>query len=599
MLRSLFITFLLNLLIRPSFSRLLTDPSQLLKEGYDFVIVGAGNAGNVIANRLASVPAFTVLVIEAGVKLFVSDAGIVSTQIPFIAPNILLNTSLTWDYVTVPQEGLNSRILTYQRGKLLGGSSSINFLIFTRGSRDDFDRWANVTGDSIWEWDAMFPFALKARFTTPVDNHNTSQEIVPNFHNTKGPLLTTVNGFPSSIDGKLVATTQADSEEFPFNPDTNSGNPIGMSWIQSTSGGGSRSSSATAYLHPILSHPNLDVLVETQVTRLINIAEKGGKPDLREVEFAKNATSHRFTIRAKNEVILSAGAVNTPQLLLLSGVGPKSELAKFKIPLVVDSPGVGQNLQDHPLLAQQFLVNSNETLDDISRNATLAADVEEQWITSKTGPFVDVAGNLFSWVRVGSDIVNKSNDPSAGPTSAHVELFPNEFVSFSEAVPATGSFISVVNGLVSPASRGSITLNSSDPFDFPVIDPGFLKNPLDGRILIESVKLAQKMINTSPWDGFVIQPFGALANATTDAEILEFVRNTVTSFWHPTGTAKMGEQNDPMAVVDSKLFLKGVQGVRVIDTSIFPFIPAAHLQAPTYAVAERGASLIQETWAKA
>ncbi|KAI0055436.1 aryl-alcohol oxidase-like protein [Artomyces pyxidatus] len=593
---------LLAPLVHVAFARLFTDPAHLLKSEYDFVVVGAGTAGNVIASRLTEDPANSVLVIEAGATNF-SNEDILAIEVPFTASNALGNASIIWNYVTQPQVAVDDRVIPYQRGRVLGGSSSINFLVYTRGSRDDFDRFARVTGDSGWSWDVIFPFILKAEnLTDPVDHHNTTGQFNPVVHGHSGPVLTTLPGFPSALDPRILAVTQSNPAQFPFNLDANSGNTIGVGWTQTTAGLGQRSSSATAYLQPALNRPNLDVLINTQVTRLINIANKSAVPDLREVEFALNSTSKRFTVRASKEVVLSAGAVNTPQLLLLSGVGNSSSLSALGIHTVVNSPFVGQNLQDHPLLANQWLVNSNTTLDDISRNATLSADLLAQWEETRTGQFADGGGGLnqFAWLRLpaNSSVFDGFKDPSAGPTSAHIELFPvNEFVSFSDPTPDTGSFITFVTNTVSPASRGTISLVSADPFTFPAIDPAFLTHPLDMAIAIEAVRTASAFLATPPFEGFIIEPFGALANATTDAELEAYARAGTSTFWHPCCTTKAGNSSDKTAVVEANLLLKGATGVRVVDASVFPFIPAAHLQAPVYAVAERAAHLIQLAWA--
>ncbi|KAI0062569.1 aryl-alcohol oxidase-like protein [Artomyces pyxidatus] len=576
---------------------LYTDSSQLPKSEYDFVVVGAGTAGNVVASRLSENPAFSILVIEAGGD----NAGIEELEIPFNAPAALGNASLFWNYTTTPQIGLNGRTLAYQRGRVLGGSSSVNFLVFTRGSRDDFDRYANVTGDDGWSWNSMFPFMLKAEnFVAPVDHHNTSGQFNASAHGYRGPLLTTLPGFPSAIDPRFIATTETNSSLLPFNLDANAGDTIGLSWMQSTAGHGVRSSSATAYLQPVLHRPNLDVLINAQVTRLLSTGDENGIPVLRKVELSQTSSGPRTIVRAKKEVILSAGPVNTPQLLLLSGIGDRGNLSALSIPTIVHSPGVGRNLQDHPLVANQWFVNANNTLDDISRNATLANELLEQWRATKTGQYADGPANQIAWLRLPPDpaVFGGFGDPSAGPTSSHIELLlGNSFASFLEPPPPNGSYISVSTNVVSPSSRGSITLSSADPFDFPVIDAGFLTHPLDIKIMAQAIRTAMAILSTPSFQGFVLAPHGALANATTTSELEAYIRNSVTTFWHVCCTAKMGTSEDATAVVDSELNLKGVHGVRVVDFSVLPFLPAAHPQAAVYALAERAAHLIQSRWA--
>ncbi|KAI0043720.1 GMC oxidoreductase [Auriscalpium vulgare] len=582
--------------VQASLAALYTDVAALPKSTYDFIVVGAGTAGSVIANRLSANPRFSILVVEAGG----SDANIEAMQIPFLAGTILSNASLIWNYTTTPQRGLGNRIIPYQRGRVLGGSSSVNSLVFTRGSRDDFDRFARVTGDAGWSWDSLFPLMLKAEgFVDPVDNHDITGQYNASAHGRNGPVRTTLPGFPSALDPRVLATTQADPARFPFNLDTNDGDTIGLSWTQSTGGNGVRSSAATAYLWPALRNANLDVLIDTRVTRLVNSASRQGVPEFRSVELAQNASGTRTIVSASKEVILSAGAINTPQLLLLSGIGDQHTLSTLGIKTLVNSTGVGSNLQDHPLLANQWSVNSTSTLDDISRNATLAESLLVQWEQTKTGQFVDVGGNQFAWLRLpaNSTALGGHADPSAGKTSAHMELFiGNTFASFIDPAPATGNFISVITGVSSPISRGSITLASNHPFDFPIIDPGFLTHPADVAVMVEALHTATAMISTAPWLSFILGPYGALANATTDIALAAYARDGVTSYWHPCCTAKMGTSNDETAVVDSKLLVKGAAGLRIVDASVFPYIPAAHLQAPVYAIAERAAQLIEHAW---
>ncbi|KAF4615922.1 hypothetical protein D9613_011346 [Agrocybe pediades] len=593
-MQSAFLHLFLCFLVGTANSRFVNSPSELKPE-YDFIVVGGGTAGNVVAARLSEISKYSVLVIEAGG----SDEGNVALEIPYAAPNAMSNTSIIWDYSTVPQAGLSQRSIAYPRGRVLGGSSAINFLAYTRGSRDDFDRMASYTGDNGWSWNNMLPYFKKSEgFTRPVDGHSTSGQIDSNAHGFNGPLKTTVYACPAPIDPMLISTTKASPSQFPFNVDYNSGNTIGMGYIQSTAGNGVRSSSATAFIHPNINRPNLDVILNTHVTKLINVAGFFKTPDLRKVEFAQSRGGQRYTVRAKKEVILSAGAINTPQILHLSGVGSPLSLLKLKIVPTIISPFVGQDLQDHVLLGSQWYVNSTDTLDVITTNETAANNILTQWVTSKTGRYANVSGNIFAWLRASASLFSFfTPDPSAGPTSAHFELYPvNQFASYAVPAPTTGNFISVVKGVMSPASRGSVTLNSNDPFEPPLIDTGFLTNPIDIQIMIEAIKTAKEMFTLSPWKGYTLQPYGELGSAKTDSDLMKYIRSQATTFYHPSSTVKAGRSYDITAPLDSELNLKGAVGVRVVDASIFPYIPAAHIQAAVFAIAERGADLIKQTW---
>ncbi|KLO19189.1 aryl-alcohol oxidase-like protein [Schizopora paradoxa] len=576
-------------------SALLTDASQLKKDNYDFVIVGAGAAGNALASRLTENPSFSVLVIEAGV----TDEGVVGIEVPFLAPTNTPMTAVSWNFTTVPQTSLDNRILTYPRGRVLGGSSSINFLVYTRGSNEEYDRWAELTGDPGWQWSNVEQFYLKSsRLVPPSSGRSTAGMVNPADHGF-GPVEVSLPGFPSEIDNRIIDTAKQSNGLFPFSLDLQSGNALGVSLPQNAVGNGTRSSSATAYLRPVLNRSNLDVLIQTTVTRLINTSGAKEKPSFKKVEFAANSTAKRSTVTASKEVILSAGAIGTPQILMLSGVGDEKALKTLGINTLVNLPDVGQNLQDHPIMSNYFFVNSNNTFDNVLRNTSILNADLALWMENHTGLFSDGPANGVAFLRMpsNSSAIKEFGDPTAGPLSAHIELvFADGFAATTTPQPPTGQFLTINSAVVSPTSRGSVTLNSSDPFVFPNIDPNFFATTFDQQVMLQAVKFSRQFVQAQPWAGFVQNRTGPVGDAETDDDIIAASRQAIVTIFHPTSTARMSPVGANFGVVDPDLLLKGADGLRVVDASIFPIIPAAHTVAPTYIVAERAAELIKEAW---
>ncbi|KAF9500024.1 aryl-alcohol oxidase precursor [Pleurotus eryngii] len=561
---------------------------------FDYVVVGAGNAGNVVAARLTEDPDVSVLVLEAGV----SDENVLGAEAPLLAPGLVPNSIFDWNYTTTAQAGYNGRSIAYPRGRMLGGSSSVHYMVMMRGSIEDFDRYAAVTGDEGWNWDNIQQFVRKNEMVVPpADNHNTSGEFIPAVHGTNGSVSISLPGFPTPLDDRVLATTQEQSEEFFFNPDMGTGHPLGISWSIASVGNGQRSSSSTAYLRPAQSRPNLSVLINAQVTKLVNSGTTNGLPAFRCVEYAEQEGAPTTTVCAKKEVVLSAGSVGTPILLQLSGIGDENDLSSVGIDTIVNNPSVGRNLSDHLLLPAAFFVNSNQTFDNIFRNSSeFNADLD-QWTNTRTGPLTALIANHLAWLRLpsNSSIFQTFPDPAAGPNSAHWEtIFSNQWFHPAIPRPDTGSFMSVTNALISPVARGDIKLATSNPFDKPLINPQYLSTEFDIFTMIQAVKSNLRFLSGQAWADFVIRPFDPrLRDPTDDAAIESYIRDNANTIFHPVGTASMSPRGASWGVVDPDLKVKGVDGLRIVDGSILPFAPNAHTQGPIYLVGERGADLIK------
>lgn len=575
--------FLVPICSAAIYERLADVPTQ----DFDYIIVGGGTAGNVLANRLTEHQNTSVLVLEAGQ----STADVLVSEVPFFCTSATPNTLVDWNFTTTPQSGFNGRSIHYGRGFGLGGSSAVNYMTYTRGSSQDYDRYASVSGDQGWGWIKMAPYILKnERFVPPADHHNITGEFNPSVHNYDGMTSVSLPEYPQDIDERIIQATAELPDEFPFNMDLNSGYHLGIGWHQKTIGNGTRSTSETAYLgHGYIDRKNLHVLVHAYVTRILvaNASDSGSSPRFDTVEFTQDAGATIQTLSPPNlkEIILSAGSIGTPHILLNSGVGDADELSALGISSTVHLPDVGKNLTDHPMLNLAWTVNDTNTIENVYwRNETYQTEALEEWQANRTGFVANTFSNHQGFLRVEDGVLEK--DPCSGGRTGSFELIFSGGIP-SGTIPPTGDYMSMTVVVVCPLSRGSVTINSTNPLTPPLINPNFLSEAQDMTIMQYGIQKALKFVTAPVWEDYVL----ALATNITDLE--GFIRNETGTTNHPVSTASMSPFNATWGVVDPDLKLKQAVGVRIVDASVLPFIPAGHTQAAVYGFAERAADLIK------
>lgn len=583
--------WLLRLLLLSPLSRgmIVDDFHALPTTEYDFVIVGGGTAGCVLANRLSENPLHKILLLEAGPN----TEDVLELMVPAYSYG-LLGTQYDWKFKTVPESGLNYRIDPVVRGRGLGGSSAINGMFYTRGSAEDYDLWANLTGDEGWSWKNLLPYFLKSeRWTLPADNHNITGEYDPAFHSTEGVVSVSLPGYPQIVSASIREAAEEVGLEYDL--DVNDGIPLGIAWLPSTIGNGTRSSAASAYLAPkYASRPNLHVVVDHRATKLLATNTSDEFPDFRTVVFHQNNSTEILNVTATKETILSAGSFSTPQILLLSGIGNPQELEDVGVETTVALPSVGKNLTDHVLVSMSWNVTGREVV-DVSNNQTYQADILEQWKANRTGPLTSFGYTLISWYRLDSNWPEWEgrDDPAAGSSSPHLETFS---FSYGAAYPFSGPTVTASLYLLTPTSRGTVSLNTSDHSDQPLIAFGLLQNAFDILAMIQGVKDLKAFFSAEAWADWGLVPTGPLAEAATDQELEQAIRNLAGNGYHGIGTAMMTPEDSMYGVVNPDLRVKKVSGLRVVDASIMPHIPTAHTQAAVYAIAERAADIINTYW---
>jgi choline dehydrogenase len=525
---------------------------------YDYVIIGAGSAGCVLANRLSESGKHSVLLLEAGPR-----DNYLWIHIPIGYGKTMFHPVYNWGFYTEPDAGMNGRKIYWPRGRGLGGSSSINGLIYIRGQPDDYDRWAAL-GNTGWGWRDVLPYFIKSE---------ANQRGADACHGANGPLAVSDIGKPHELMEAFIRG--AGEVGIPRNDDFNGAVQEGVGYYQLTTHNGWRCSAAVAYLKPARRRANLRVETDARATQILFEGRRA-------VGVAYEQGGHQRQVRAANEVLLAAGALQSPQLLQLSGVGPAPLLQRHGIPVLADVPGVGENLQDHLQLRVMYQCTKPITTNDDLRSIWRQMKMGLQWLLFRSGPLAIGInqGGLFTRA------LRESKTPDIqfhfGTLTADLAGGkPHDFPGFTMSVCQ-----------LRPTSRGTVTIRSRDAHQPPAMQPNYLSTELDCATAVAGIRVARAIAAAPAMAEYIVDEYRPGPAAQSDAELLDFARNYGATIFHPAGTCKMGD--DALAVVDSRLRVRGIDGLRVVDGSIMPTLVSGNTNAPIIMIAEKAADMIAE-----
>ena len=528
---------------------------------YDYIIIGAGTAGCVLANRLSADPGVEVLLLEAGGK---DDYFWIDIPVGYLYT--IANPRTDWGYMTEPDKGLNGRSIGYARGKVLGGCSSINAMIYMRGQRSDFDYWESL-GNRGWSWDEVLPVYKKSE---------SYQHGADEFHGADGELRVEER----RVNWEILDAWRDAAEQcgIPKIEEFNRGDNFGNAYFQMNQRNGSRWSGTRAFLRPVLSRKNLTVTIHAHVEKLeLDTANGGRRATGVRVRIGKQAAQ---IIDARREVILAAGAIGSPQLLQLSGIGNASLLQEKRIALVHDLPGVGENLQDHLQIRSVYKVNNTVTMNLRANSLFGKMKMGLEYFLFKSGPLTMPPSQLGAFAKSDLDQPTANIEWHVQPLS--LDKFGDPLHRFNAITP------SVCN--LQPSSRGHVRINSNDAYDYPAITLNYLSTEADRQVAITGLRFTRKIMAAKALEKYEPLEWKPGPDLRSDEDLLQAAGDLGTTIFHPVGTCKMG--NDAMAVVDDRLQVHGVDNLRVIDASIMPRITSGNTNAPTVMIAEKGAEFL-------
>lgn len=549
------------------------------RDPFDYIIVGAGSAGCLLANRLSNDPSKRVLLLEAGKK-----DTYPWIHIPVGYLYCIGNPRTDWLYQTEPDAGLNGRSLRYPRGKVLGGCSSINGMIYMRGQARDYDTWARLTGDDDWNWDNSLPDFKAHENHYKLDNgadHATGDNSrFSDLHGHGGEWRIEKQRLSWDIlEAFAEAATEAGIER---TDDFNSGDNSGVGYFEVNQKSGLRWNTAKGFLKPALGRKNLTVWTESQVERLLFETTPNGATRCAGAVLRRGGDA--MTVRARREVILSAGAIGSPQVLQLSGVGPAKLLKDNGIEVVRDASGVGANLQDHLQIRAVFKVQGAKTLNTLAGNLFGKARIGLEYVLKRTGPMSMSPSQLGAFTR---------SDPDQPYANLEYHIQPLSLDAFGEDLhPFPAMTASVCN--LNPTSRGTVQIRSNRFDDAPRISPNYLATDEDRRIAADSLRQVREIMAKPAMQKYKPEEWKPGIQFQTDDELAKLAGDIANTIFHPVGTAKMGRDDDPSAVVDTRLRVRGIEGLRVVDASVMPRITSGNTNAPTLMIAEKASRWIRE-----